>query len=192
MVIVAFLEMNNNGVHDKDELKLPGLKFHINGGIVEHNKRDTSLSITGLEAYNNYYIELDRNCFDNVAWQIKKSTMNVSIEPNHFKLIEVPVAVMGEVSGTVYLKNDKGESGLGRIIVNIYDSNSNLIAHTLSEPDGYFTFAGLQPGNYIASADTSQLSKLNMSSSPQLSFTIKLSKEGDIADGLKFKLQNNK
>ena len=192
LVIVAFLDMNNNGVHDKDEPKLPGLKLRINGGIVEHNKRDTSLSITGLEAYNNYYIELDRNCFDNVAWQIKKSTMNVSIEPNHFKLIEVPVAVMGEVSGTVYLKNDKGESGLGRIIVNIYDSNSNLIAHTLSEPDGYFTFASLLPGDYSATIDTAQLLKLNMTSTQPLSFTIKLSKEGDIADGLKFKLRNNK
>ena len=192
LVIVSFLDMNNNGVHDKDEPKLAGLKLRINGGNVVHNKRDTSVSITGLEAYNNYYIELDRNCFDNVAWQIKKPTMNVSIEPNHFKLIEVPVAVIGEVSGTVYLKNDKGESGLGRIIVNIYDSNYNLVAHTLSEPDGYFTFAGLQPGNYFAAVDKEQLSKLNMACSPQLSFTIKLSKEGDIADGLKFKLQNNK
>ena len=192
LVMVAFLDMNNNGVHDKDEPKLPGLKLRINGGNVVHNKRDTSLSITGLEAYNNYYIELDRNCFDNVAWQIKKSTMNVSIEPNHFKLIEVPVAVMGEVSGTVYLKNDKGESGLGRIIVNIYDSNSNLIAHTLSEPDGYFTFAGLLPGHYSATIDTAQLLKLNMTSTQPLSFTIKLTKEGDIADGLKFKLRNNK
>jgi len=72
----------------------------------------------------NYYIGLDRNSFDNVPWQIIKPTMSVSIEPNHYKLIEVPVAVMGEVSGTVYLKNDKGESGLARIIINIYDSFS--------------------------------------------------------------------
>ena len=192
LVIVPFLDMNNNGVHDADEPKLSGLKLRINGGNVEHNKHDTSISITGLEAYNNYYIELDKNSFDNVAWQIKKPTMNVSIEPNHYKLIEVAVAVIGEVSGTVYLKNDKGENGLGRIIVNIYDSNSNLVAHTLSEPDGYFTFAGLQPGNYTAAVDTAQLSKLNMTSSPLLSFTIKLSNDGDIADGLQFKLQNNK
>ena len=192
LVIIPFLDLNNNGVRDADEPKLSGLKLRIIGGIVEHNKRDTSISVTGLEAYNNYYIELDRNSFDNVAWQIKKPTMNVSIEPNHYKLIEVPVAVMGEVSGMVYLKNDKGENGLARIIVNIYDSNSNLIARTLSEPDGYFTFAGLQPGNYTASIDSAQLLKLNMTSSPLLPFTIKLSKEGDIVDGMKFKLQNNK
>jgi len=192
LVIIPFLDLNNNGVRDADEPKLSGLKLRINGGIVEHNKRDTSISVTGLEAYNNYYIELDRNSFDNVAWQIKKPTMNVSIEPNHYKLIEVPVAVMGEVSGMVYLKNDKGENGLARINVNIYDSNSNLIARTLSEPDGYFTFAGLQPGNYTASIDSAQLLKLNMTSSPLLPFTIKLSKEGDIVDGMKFKLQNNK
>ena len=192
LVIVPFLDLNNNGVHDANEPKLSGLKLRINGGNVEHNKRDTSISVTGLEAYNNYYIELDRNSFDNVAWQIKKPTINISIEPNHYKLIEVPVSVIGEVSGTVYLKNNKTESGLGRIIVNIYDSNSNLVAHTLSEPDGYFTFSGLKPGNYTAAIDTAQLSKLQMISSSLLSFTIKLSNEGDIADGLQFKLQNNK
>jgi hypothetical protein len=186
LVLIPFLDLNNNGVRDAAEPKLSGLKLRINGGNVEHNKRDTSISVTGLEAYNNYYIELDRNSFDNVAWQIKKATINISIEPNYYKLIEVPVVVMGEVSGTVYLKNDKGQSGLARIIINIYDSNSNLVARTLSEPDGYFTFSGLQPGNYTAAVDNAQLSKLNMTASPLISFTIKQ------ADGQQFKLQNTK
>jgi len=64
-----------------------------------------------------------------------------------------------------------------------FSKNKALTLKTLRE---------LQPGDYSAAIDTAQLSKLNMTASPLLSFTIKLSKEGDIADGLQFKLQNNK
>ena len=189
LTIVPFLDLNCNGVRDAGEQKVSGLKLRINGGRIVHNKKDTSISILGLEAYANYFIELDRGSFDNVAWQIKKKTINISIEPNHFKLIEVPVGVVGEVSGTVSLKTNKKENGIARIIVNIYNSDSVVIARVLSESDGYFTYVGLAPGSYTAGIDEEQLSRLHMTASPKISFKIKSGREGDVVDGLKFIIQ---
>ena len=61
------------------------------------------------------------------------------------------------------------------------------MAKTITEPDGYFNFLGLPPGSYYAILDSNQLHKLNMSVSPSsINFTIKKSKDGDVADGLEF------
>src|SRR4030095_6773521 len=96
---------------DAGEPKVAGLKVRINGGRLEHNKKDTTIIITGLDAYANYFVDLDKNSFDNIGWQLRKATMNVVIEPNHFKLIEVPVAVVGEASGTIFSQNGQAIKG---------------------------------------------------------------------------------
>lgn len=184
LLIVPFLDLNNNGRRDAHEPKVAGLKPRINGGRIKHNK-DSTITVSSLEAYNNYYIEFNRNSFDNVAWQLLKPTYNVTIEPNHFKLIEVPISIVGEVSGMVYYKENGSQTGLGRIIINIF-RDKVLVTRVLSEPDGFFTFMGLQPGNYKAWVDSAQLSKLNMESTAPLAFSINDSKEGDVKDGLQF------
>ena len=189
IVVIPFVDINGNGIRDANEPKAYGLNLHISGGYQQHNDKDTTIRITGLDAYNNYFIELDKSGFENIAWQIKKATMRVTVEPNNFRLIEVPVSVAGEASGTVMLLNKNEKSGLGRIIVNILNSNGQLTAKILTEADGYFSFMGLSPGNYSAIVDAEQLQKLQMQSTPAVSFTIAPKIDGDIADGLNFTLQ---
>lgn len=189
IVILPFLDLNCNGKRDAGESRVLGLNLRVNGGRIERNDRDTTIRINGLEAYTNYFIELDKNSFDNVAWQMKKQTLSVTIEPNNLKLIEVAVAVVGEVAGTVFLKDSNGKNGLGRIIVNIYDSNLKLVAKTLTEADGYFSLMDLAPGNYTAQVDAVQAQKLQMAVSASIPFKILPKRDGDVVDGLQFVLQ---
>ena len=192
LVIMPFLDFNCNGKRDAGEPRVAGLKVRINGGRLEHNKKDTTIIITGLEAYANYFIDMDKNSFDNIGWQLKKATMNVVIEPNHFKMIEVPVAVVGEASGTIFSNDNKVIKGQGRIIVNFYNEKGLLVGKTITESDGYFSYVGLIPGKYTAEINKAQLEKLNMSSTPsKLDVTVQSSREGDIVDGLKFLISNN-
>jgi len=187
VILAPYLDMNGNGRRDADEPKVLGLRIHVNGGRVEQSVKDSTIRITDLEAYANYIIELDSASFDIVAWHLRKKNYNVIIDPNAVKRIEVPVLVLGQVSGQVILKNKEGEKGIGRILINLYNDKSKLIAHTVSETDGYFTYMGLMPGNYSASIDTGQLSKLEIISSPLvLPFTIIRNIEGALVDGLTF------
>ncbi|MDB5222831.1 MAG: Sporulation Domain-Containing Protein [Chitinophagaceae bacterium] len=188
IIILPFLDLNGNGQREPNEPKIADLKFHINGGHIERDKRDTIIRVLGLDAYMGYYLELD-NGFDNIAWEIKKKKIKIFIDPNHHTLVQIPITVMGEVSGKVYHKSDKGINGIGRITVNFYNSHLQLIAQTLTEADGYFNFLGFAPGKYTAQVDAEQLKKLQMVSSPVLSFTILPNKEGDVVEGLKFTLQ---
>ena len=189
IVIVPYLDLNCNGRRDKGEPRVPGLNIRINGGRIELSKKDTTIRIFDLEPYVSYFIELDKNSFDNIAWQIKMHSMSVAVDPNQFKLVEVPIAVVGEASGMVYMQGNKSRNGQGRIILGFYDKNSKQVARTISETDGYFSFLGLAPGSYIVRVDTSQLRKLHLISKPSTSqINIDRTRDGAVIDNLEFVL----
>lgn len=194
IVIMPYLDINGNGRRDMDEPDAPGLKLKVNSGIIKRKEKENSIRITDLEPYTNCRIEMDRNSFDNIAWKITKPVLSVVVDPNDFKMIEVPVAVMGEVSGTVYLRDTTGhQKGLGQIIVCIYNKHSDLVARVLTESDGYFNYLGLPPGKYKAQVDKEQLHKLHMNALPiSIPVIITANKEGDVIEGLEFVLENRR
>ena len=190
VVLIPFLDFNGNERRDPGEPKASGLKVNINGGRVLQNKDDTTIRIMNLEPYEHYFIELRKNSFDNIAWRVKKSTISVIIDPNQLKRVEVPVAIMGEVSGAVTLQENDSEKGLGRITVCFYRPDSTLAAKVQTESDGFFSYLGLPPGAYTARIDPAQLQKLSMMATPEaIPFNISLRLDGDVVDDLKFRLQ---
>jgi hypothetical protein len=181
-----FLDVNGNEKFDLGEAKVQGLQFKINGGTIVRRDRDTTIQILDLTPYTSYLLELDKNSFDNISWQLDKLTYKVMIDPNQFKIIDVPISVMGEASGTVY----NGSNGQGRILVCIYRSDMSLVTRILTESDGYYSYLGLKPGKYTVRIDPSQLAKLKIASNPVfLPINISGSIDGDIIDGLDFKLK---
>ncbi|WP_207496556.1 hypothetical protein [Aridibaculum aurantiacum] len=190
VTVIPFIDLNANGKRDKGEPRVAGLKLHVNGGRVEKNTKDTSVTILGLEPYTEYLIECNPNSFDNISWRIQKPNIQVTVEPNLFKLVEVPILIAGEVSGNVYLdkKRNGGIVGIGRMFVNIYKNDTTLVAKTLTEPDGYFSYLGLSPGDYSAAIDVEQMAKLNFCCPQVHSFSIKPTLDGDIADGIDFNI----
>jgi hypothetical protein len=187
VVLLPFLDLNCNGKHEASEPRVEGLRLHVNGGRVQHNKKDTTITILGMEAYTTYYLELGNNSFDNIAWQLRKPVISVTVDPNHFKSIEIPVYVVGEASGTVMSDGARGRTGVGRIIVNIYDSSSRLVTKVLTEPDGFFSYMGLAPGKYTARIDQAQLDKIRMKCiTGSQEFVINQNIDGDVVDRLKF------
>lgn len=190
ITLIAFLDLNNNGKRDKGEPKVSGLKPRVHGGRFEYHKKDTLHTASGLMPYTNYIIEVDQNNFQTIAWQIKNKSIKVTVEPNHFRLIEVPVAVAGEVSGMIYDASSTDQRGIGRIKINFYKNGSVLMGSTISEYDGYFNFLGLSPGSYVARIDKEQMENIKMTALPaELPFKINTSTEGDIVDDLEFFLQ---
>ncbi|MBS0027748.1 hypothetical protein ACTJJ0_03710 [Chitinophaga sp. 22321] len=190
VVLLPFLDLNGNDRRDPGEPKAYGLKTNCNGGRILQNRQDTTIRIVNMEPYEYYFIELGKNSFENVAWQIKKPAISVAIDPNQMKLIEIPVSIMGEVSGNVLLEDPGSVKGIGRISVLFYKNDSIPVAHTQTESDGYFNYMGLPPGAYTARIDTAQLQKLGMAAEPvKLPFNMKLRIEGDVVEGLNFRLR---
>jgi len=191
ITIIPYLDINANGIRDDGEPKISGLNMRSSGGRVERSDRDSTIRILGLEPYTECFIEFDQESFDNISWRLKNKTLNVAVDPNMLKLIEIPVMVVGEASGIVS-KEDKGVlSGLARMIVNFYSKDNKYIGRTLTEEDGYYSYFGFVPGEYKASLDTAQLDKLNMKSIPDsIIFNISANTEGDFVEGIDFTVKS--
>ena len=189
IVLLPFLDYNCNGKRDNNEPDESSLNARIVGGRISRSPKQPGIKITGLEAYNKYFIDLDESSFENTSWKIKNKVIAVTAQPNHLTAIEIPIEVFGEVSGYMTLQEGNAKKGIGRIIVNIYNEENILVAKTLTEFDGYFNYLGLPPGNYTASPDREQLSKINMKiKGESIPFVIHSTKEGDIVDGLELTL----
>jgi hypothetical protein len=189
ITIVPYLDINGNGRRDSREPKASGLNLHASSGSIEKRDIDTTIRIISLEPYTNCFIELETNSFENVAWRIKNRTLNISVDPNIMKLVEVPVTVVGEASGIVSLDKNGEITGIERIVVNIYSQDKRFITKMLTEEGGYFSNFGLKPGSYIIAVDSLQLKKLGFISTPESgNFTIKPTLTGDFVDTLNFTL----
>jgi hypothetical protein len=192
LTFYAFLDLNGNGIKDNNEPKVAGLNIRINGGNILKRDKDSTIRVINLQPYTTYLVELDNNSFKNIAWKVKKTALSVYADPNQFKTIAIPVDIISEAAGTVNYQNKNGSRGLGRIYVNFYRKDKTLFGRILTESDGYYSFMGLKPGDYIAQIDTAQLASLRMTASPGFkAITVKESRDGDFLDGLDFTLQSN-
>lgn len=189
LTVIPFLDLNGNGRRDAGEPRVKGVNVSINGGRVQYNKTDTSTLLTDLESYAGYMLKLTE-AFENVAWHIRNKTIGVTIDPNQFKVIEVPVSIVNEVAGMVYLKEDSVQKPLSRIKVSFYRSDFTLAGEVVTEADGTFSFSGLAPGAYTAQINAAQLQKLHMKALPwSLPFSVSANRNGDFIDGLHFVVQ---
>ncbi|MDR9457802.1 MAG: hypothetical protein RI572_10385 [Salegentibacter sp.] len=190
LTIIPFLDFNGNGQRDSMEPGVPGMELKNRSGRLSYHENETILRIRDLQPYIDMVIEIDPVSLDNIAWKIPNPKIKVHTVPNHFQEIHVPVEVMGEVGGMVYV-DDNGLRGQGRIIINIFDEDGNKAARILSEGDGYFTYLGLKPGKYTAEIDREQLENLGYISEPEaIPFEIKIDEYGDIVDTLEFVLSS--
>jgi hypothetical protein len=114
LTIIPFLDLNQNGIRDEMEPEVAGLKLKNRTGRLTYNEDETILRITELQPYIDLVLEIDPVSLDNIAWRIPNTKIKVLTLPNHFQEIQVPVQVMGEVSGMVYLKDYKGLKGPGQ------------------------------------------------------------------------------
>jgi hypothetical protein len=187
ITIVAFLDLNGNGLREPNEPKAGGVRAQISGGRLQYHRSDTSIIVTDLEAYASYILKLSTDGVENIAWQISKKVWRVGVSPNQLRLLEVPVSVINEVSGMVMTDAPKGRKGLGGITVLFYNVEGKLMGKVLTEADGFFSFPGLMPGTYSARIDAGQLNKLNYNVFPKdTQFVIQTGREGATVEGLQF------
>lgn len=191
LIVIPFVDINHNEKKDKGEPLAAGLNVKLNGGRILQTGNDTLIHIFELEPFTSYLLEVNDHNFENISWQIEDKILSIEIDPNQFKEVYIPVKVMGEVNGMVYLSANGQKKGQSRITLNFYNEKGQLIHSTLSEYDGYYSYMGLKPGKYTVKPDSAQLDKIRLTASPP-SYQIEILplSYGDIIDDQIFILNN--
>ena len=147
-------------------------------------------------SFSNRFRELSTSMNDNAKYRVeKKSTKGEII----YSSKEVKAITYNDLTdfildngvyGMVYVKEQNGLRGQGRIYIEFFDNDSKLVARVLSESDGYFSFLGLKPGRYMVRINQSQLQKLNLISNP-ISIPVVIEKKYlDSVGGINFVLKS--
>lgn len=189
LLLVAFLDENGNNRRDAGEPRVQGLRMTVNGGRLIPRLQDTAVMIMEMEPYARYVMDLGRSSFDNIAWKVRNPVISVVTEPNQVKLVEVPVVVVGEITGHVLFQDEARRRGMGRIRVDILREDRTVFKSVLTEHDGFYNYLGLPPGNYIVRPDPAQLKKLGLAAEPaEIPLEIEPTRDGDVVDKVKFVL----
>lgn len=180
---VAFLDINGNGVNDKEEPQLQGIKVTSISGGQKIDADDGAILFREMEPYMEHHFIINTDHLNRIAWRVKDKRLNVYLSPNQVRLVEIPVSILGEVGG--YVLNSTGK-GLGGIKIQILDEKQELVKQLVSESDGFFSYLGLKSGAYSAQLDQEQLKNLKLESNGPFNFEILNTEEGDFMDNLEF------
>ncbi|MEM8520458.1 carboxypeptidase-like regulatory domain-containing protein [Flavobacterium sp. PL12] len=187
ILLYPFLDLNQNGKRDDGEKIVLLSKVKVSGAKAIISAKDSIVRISDLNAFVKYNIGFSDAELENISWRFRNHRYQVLVDPNQYKKVEVPIVVMGELGGTVFLNTANQSKGLGRISIQIFNSGGKKVAEVLSESDGYFNYLGLKPGKYTVLADARQLENLEYQSSPlSHEVTIEVSEDGTVLEGLNF------
>ncbi|WP_159039856.1 carboxypeptidase-like regulatory domain-containing protein [Christiangramia fulva] len=180
----AFLDINNNSMKDPLEPILDGLEIISLDGTPK-DKKNKEIIYSHLEPYKTYNFKVETAQLENIAWISEIHSLEIVLNPNQVKNVQIPIKVVGEISGYVM---DNTAKGIGGIKIAIYNRKGEIIKTLLSAPDGYFNFLGLPSGHYSVQPLPSQLKKIGFYCNDKIPFLIENSVEGDIIDTLNFRL----
>jgi hypothetical protein len=191
ITVLPFLDLNNNGVADGDEEIIHSVNVKINGGRVYPGSSTSPTRIVGLDAYSTYALSIDTTSLENPLWSPKHTRYDVTIDPNEFNPVYVPVNVNGEMNGNVsFDKNQRpGLPSLRGIKVFFHKMDGKSTTFATVDRFGDFRALGLPAGAYKIYPDSGMLHALGVISDPEsVIVTIKVSADGDILDGIQFTL----
>jgi len=193
IVVIPFLDRNNNGRQDPGEPTVKHFGFEQVPGKTKEES-DGTLRIMDLEPYKKVIIKTSSDNVENISWTPKFTSFSVVPPANGYALVEIPIVVSGQIEG--YINGDDGPLGGARIKIRHNDpgdtSEAVLSLDLLSYSNGEYYYMGLAPGKYRASIDPKQLSMLHYTCSPQyLDFELENKEEGDSKEKLNFTLKGN-
>jgi hypothetical protein len=185
LTFLPFIDYNNNGKLDYNEQELnSGFNTSINSGKIIKSS-DTEFRYVGLEAYETYRLDINPFSFDNPLYRPKYKSYSVTVDPNRFKVVPVPVFISGIISGNVLLKTESGTKGISRIKIILESNDGKRRYEKLSFSDGEYIFDNIPPGKYKVYPDAGDLSKRSFLLESEYQIVeIKNIEDGDIHEGV--------
>lgn len=187
--ICPFQDRNFNGIRDKDEDYLPGVRAKIQGGREQSVGRGKSYYYDGLRPYEEYVVQIDENSIDNPTIKPIHETYKISCNPNVITPVDVPMVTVSELSGSVYRQTNTGKVGVGGIKIMILNMKTEALDEITAFSNGEYFYEGLIPGAYRIYIDPGQLAHYGYLADPEvIDFEVKPEDAGTVKQDVDFVL----
>jgi hypothetical protein len=179
----AFLDANGDGRKDATEKPVDGVGFLSNGAA-----QPGTTDAKGVQFLTNLSIESDANVSINPS-SLEDPLMRpgvpgfrVTPRPGHVALVDVPVVILGEITGTARLKKEGASSELSGLLLELVDSKDKVVKRVRTSYDGFYTLSEIPPGIYQLRVPEAECSRLGLVTSLKLR-TLVMTPEGTVVDG---------
>lgn len=144
---LVFLDANGNGRYDGDDEALEGVRLQVGPNKVisdEHGR----YGIWDLIPFVEQTVAIDSMSLSHPLWVPAFSLATVTVGPNRYRYLEVPVLPSAEVVGEVSLRTSAGRRALSGLRLELLDLDSGRTWEIVTFYDGEFYLLGLPPGRY--------------------------------------------
>lgn len=180
-----FLDDNNNGVMDDQELPLSGAGFTVNGG--RHKARTNALGIAHIDhlpVKQSVDIGVDMATLEDPQWSPQVAGLNLVPRPGTVAELDFPVHLTTEIDGTVYLLENDVQRGIGDLDLELLSARHEVVGETTSSWDGFYIVSQVVAGEYWLRVSPKQLQRLGLTSSGMRKLAV--SGEGSFISGVDF------
>lgn len=97
-------------------------------------------------------------------------------------MVDVPLVLFGEITGTVYLKRDGVSKELTGLLLELVDVKGKIVKVIRTSFDGFYSLSDIPPGTYQlrpSAADLRRLGLATIAAKPVI-----MAPEGTVLDGL--------
>lgn len=157
---IAFLDRNQNGVFDNDELPLRRTIMVLDGSTAFETDENGHYVLNGLTP-SEHHISL--NPLYEVIYLPQTPVTNVTVKQYQTLQLNLPFIRSQNITGIIYFdrnnnqNQDLNEPSLAGIPISLKNINQGEIAQSYSNRDGQFVFYQLSPGSYRFDIDNNLL-----------------------------------
>lgn len=177
LLVVPFLDINGDGVKDKDEPIMKDTKLIMHARM-EVQKTKYGILYHNVVPNNAFKIIVPRQAYEDITWQIEPQHICLVLAPHQSRTIELPVSILTELAGQVSLKTPQQTAVLNGLPMTITNQQTGKVTHIRSDDWGYYS-SMVVCGTYTIALDLAALDESGVvCENPTRTLTIEPSREG--------------
>lgn len=158
--VMFYLDKNHSGRRDPGEPPLKGLRVYVNNAAAKGESDEEGLLLVGqLPPHQPVDLTISLLSLEDPMLRPKAPGVRFYPRGGRTVLVNYPVVIVGELSGVVQVENANGPRGKGGIELELVDGKDVVVGKAISEPDGFYLFQNIRPGDYKVRLEPKRLRK---------------------------------
>jgi hypothetical protein len=181
----ACRDSDGNGVMDAGEKPIPGAGFLLNGGGNLARTNDAGVAfLPNLNPYQDLDLALAASTLEDPYWKPAVDGVRVTPRPGKVAVVDFPVEVAGEVTGTLFLRRNGQSRAAGGVELELVDRQGAVVQRVKSAFDGFYDLTEVRSGRYTLRVAGEQVGPLRLAAAPAR--TVEIGASGTVVENLDF------
>ncbi len=153
---MVFLDLNGNGILDRGESGVPGIRLVAGDEVVETDEYGR-YSVWNLAPFEATDIRVESSSLPNPLWIPVFELAQAPVSPNGFRRIDLPLIQGVELQGVVWTRDGQARHRTASVPLSLRQLDGRHHYEARSFQDGEFYLLGVVPGRYQVEIDAAWL-----------------------------------